>query len=352
MIPEVNIPEPQPADRAPDPVGVPRRRLREYLALYFGGWRCERMIFALILGLLLIALMGFIRPQDATGLDPDYFWYLKINWRAQADLVLTGDSRAYLGASPQAMRNVLAGRRILNFGFDNCGYSPEYLKAAERVLDPASPHRAIVLGITPHALTPQASQLNQFNIMRDQLAEYSATKLRVKLVLSRFFHRFCDPFPPERVLGMMGIGTVTHHRCEYFADGWMGSVLDPPRPRDALDNVPSRYDNNRISPRIVQDLLDAAARWSKAGIKVYAFRLPTNAEMVALEDKWAPFDERAFQARFEAVGGRWLAVDQNAYATYDGSHLYRDAALRLSRDLGLALAAREAGERGPAARKP
>jgi hypothetical protein len=150
----------------------------------------------------------------------------------------------------------------------------------------------------------------------------------------------------------MGIGTVTHHRCEYFADGWMGSVLDPPRPREALDNVPNRYDDNRISPRIVRDLLTAVAGWSRAGIKVYAFRLPTNAEMVALENKWGPFDEGAFKARFEAAGGRWLAVDQNAYPTYDGSHLYRDAALRLSRDLAAAIAAVEAGGRGPAARKP
>ena len=52
------------------------------------------------------------------------------------------------------------------------------------------------------------------------------------------------------------------------------------------------------------------------------------------------FDREAFVRDFRAAGGIWLDVDQDGYRTYDGSHLVRSSAEKLSRDLARAMSPR------------
>ena len=128
----------------------------------------ERTALAGVLSVLAILLGGWAIPDFEpgrvrySGLVREEYWRIKMNWHHCADIVLAGDSRIQVGVSPERMNRQLPGLRILNYGFGRVGYSQEYLRAVEALLDPASSDRTIVLGITPSALLKVSQQNNVF----------------------------------------------------------------------------------------------------------------------------------------------------------------------------------------------
>ena len=95
----------------------------------------------------MIASMPFLSTRQ--------FWQLKISQPPVDDLVLAGNSRIFLGLAPRHMAQALPGRKIYNFGFVACSLERLYLEHATRLLDISSPRPSLVVGITPHSLTPQ-----------------------------------------------------------------------------------------------------------------------------------------------------------------------------------------------------
>jgi len=284
----------------------------------------HRFASVLLLSVAVLTATAIGRPRDQRGAYPERFWIEKAHWQAIADVVLAGDSRILLDLSPAEMARHLAGVRIFNFGFSSAGYSPDYLAAIEQVLDPASPRKAIVLGITPFSLTPGASRNNGFTANRKRRA-------------AGLFDRVLEPL--FWYLEPMGIGDLVnlirqHHYYETFhADGWVAGRRVPEVPGDAVDKYGRIFLGNVIAPSIEDGLLFQVRQWADAGIRVYGFRPPTYREMVDLENERSGFDEKTFVVRFEAAGGIWLNLDQTAYHTYDGSHLREDAAVELSGDV-------------------
>jgi hypothetical protein len=291
----------------------------------------DRSARALLLAALAIGGYGLLRPVDVTGLPPSEFWAEKMAWRACADLVLAGDSRTYVGVAPEGMRESRPGRRVLNFGFDNGAFTGAYLDAVERILDPASPHRTVVLGITPHALTLDAARDNWFERLRRTGAPRPHP---LKLKLSRLLDRFSEPVPPEKAfLLLFDPESAPRHRREYRADGWMASRLTPEMPGKGLEVASGWFREGGVDEGMVAALIDRVERWTASRIRVCAFRPPIAPELAAFEDRAGRFDAAAFRKRFEAAGGLWVAIAPEAYRTYDGSHLDRDSALDLGRQL-------------------
>jgi hypothetical protein len=69
------------------------------------------------------------------------------------------------------------------------------------------------------------------------------------------------------------------------------------------------------------------------GINIVAYRPPTSKGMKEIEDLLSGLDYTNLQIKLEAVGVNWISVNYEDYYSYDGSHIDRESALKLSRYL-------------------
>ncbi len=303
----------------------------------------ERAVMALLLAGGMVFFLGATRRSTLSGMPMKLQSIQKAHWRQCADVVLAGDSRVGCGVSPSEMGRFLKGQRIYNYFFTGNGYSQEYLEAIEKVLDPASEQRMIILGISPQSLTPLMTKKRDFHEDRKNYASQSVT-------LARWFRLLlCHTAPMTRneIFGGRFANEETPRKyVEVFSDGWMAAYSEPTDYsgflHDARYNI---FNNNYVSANIVADVMDAVARWRREGIRVYAFRPPTVEAMVALEEELSGFDEEEFKTAFQNAGGIWLDVDPFGYPSHDGCHLRRDGAVAFTRDLSKMISAAE-GKRG------
>ena len=298
--------------------------------------RPERATIALLLAALVTLLLGATWPRDEVGVFQDAFWHRKVTWSGVADVVVAGDSRVYRGVSPSEMTEVLGGARIVNYGFSSNGYSQTYLQSLASILDPESEDRIIVLGITPFSLTDRAVDRNDFNRFHSSTAtrRWAAEHLAP-------IHRLCTPIGfaalAKRAKGMRYFEKFTD-------DGWVASRQVPENPRKAIAPYRAQFAATQVGEEHIQRVFDAVEEFVGAGVTVFALRPPSSGDMVALEDELTTYDTERIARGIRAAGGIWIDFPQDAYPTYDGSHLREDGARRFSRDLALAI--REAHQAG------
>ncbi len=253
--------------------------------------RTRRLQMWVILALSAVVVTATVatRPRDVRGVYPDRLWSDKAHWHAVADVVLAGDSRTAIGLSPAEMAAHLEGVRIRNFGFEAVDFSPQYLKAVEEVLDPASLHKMIVLGVTPLSLTGSAKVKNGFaaNLavpkaglpgrLLDHL-QWHLRRMDTADLHGFFLHR-------------------TNSYAEYHEDGWVARWQVRDSLQGTLDGYRKLFDGNLVDAEIRDGVLRQVGEWTRRGIRVYGFRPPTCREMVDLETAISGFDETAFVRR-------------------------------------------------------
>ncbi len=300
----------------------------------------DATVQTLLISLVLIGLCGVARPAGGnTGIPEGTFWAQKMCWVHCADVVILGDSRAFRGLSPAAMGQVLPGLRIVNYAFSANGYAPEYLAAAEQVLDPASPTRVILLCVTPRTLTPSAQESNGFHdLARRQPVEMWLTAHSGRLPGWLAPYEFADVLAALRG----GRRKVTY-RNEYRLDGFVASTREPEDQTLQLADYKAIFRSGPASPAAAAALLRQVRAWRQAGIRVYGLRPPVGPEMYELEQRLSRFDARHFPRRFTEAGGVWLELDPLKYHAYDGSHLRADSADQLSREVARRILADSAG---------
>lgn len=289
----------------------------------------ERTALTLISATIVGLLLGFLRDDRHKGLLPNMFQVMKTDWRECSDIVLAGDSRMRTAVSPSEMRSILSDRVILNYAFGHAGFYGKYLSAIERILDSASSHKTIILGITPLSLT-KGSVRN--NVFLDYTNKPESQKRMIRYC-GRLLH-FFRPYSPVDVMSIMKrSATCGENFEEYASDGWLAFHSEARK-----EFVPGIYANvfdprrsGPVSPDIIDGLIRAVNNWGKNSIAVYGFRPPTSPEMISFEDDRAQFDERNFVSRFEEAGGTWLEFGPAAFAMVDCSHLCADSALEFSR---------------------
>jgi hypothetical protein len=295
--------------------------------------RRERTATAAVIAAVLTIIVGWVAPRSVpqhvySGIHPDRFWTLKLRWGPEHDVVLLGDSRVYRGLSPQAMTEALPGQRIINFGFSSAALSPDYLDHGRGLLDPASASPTVVLGVRPYSLTPKADAKNAFRSERNR----SPTEAMERLYLTPLLDFFA-PFDADR----LNRPDAPRYFHRMTARGWVASHKPRGRPQEAVERYADVFVNNRVSPAIAEALVERITAWTHQGIAVYAFRPPTSAAMVSLENDASGFEQLALPTRVRAAGGRWLEVDAARYSSYDGSHLTAASAVALSKDLDRAI---------------
>lgn len=305
-----------------------KSRIKSIRGALVSFWR-DRTAKTLIFAALLILGMGLSRPDKPIGMYPNEFWTAKIAWRHCADAVITGDSRIVTGLSPAEMQKTLAGRRILNYGFAGNWYSREYLEAVEKVLDPHSNKRTIIMGITPYSLTKRTKVKGHFLGLKQQSKQDAYLNIHFAALIN-----FVEPMSfRDALLGLFSSLSSKRTRREYSADGWLAVNRQPRGERREVKRYKQIYEEQLVCDENIKNVLDFTSRWRKKGIRVYGFQPPTCQQMLELETRVSGFNKAEFVKAFEAAGGIWIEVDQCHYYSFDGSHLEDRAALEFSIDL-------------------
>jgi hypothetical protein len=249
------------------------------------------------------------------------------------------------------MRAHLGDRRIINFAFLGVGYGGDYLDAARAALDITADRPTIVLGISPRSLTEGACEQKWFGPRYEQ--HFLQRQL---LKCSSAIMRFARPMDHADLMTTLGLADPPAKRnfLHYHADGWQSADTNQPH-QNALEEYRAKFhpdDEGPVSQAVIDGLIEAVKRWRAEGIIVYAFRTPSCSEMIDVENQVSGFDEMDFVERFVRAGGTWLVFDQDAYASYDGSHLDVRSAPAFSDDLAETLAECEKTDASGPSREP
>ncbi|NLF32841.1 MAG: hypothetical protein GX591_18380, partial [Planctomycetes bacterium] len=291
---------------------------------------------------LAVALVGTQRRMPFGGMSYERQCAMKAGWEGCAEVVLAGDSRVGVGLSPAAMAEGLPScMRILNCGFGAVTFTEDYLNYVERVLRP-KPDQGyiIVLGISPLTLTEAHAEMNSFISARQTAAGARWTDRYLGAWAERLI-LFCQPIRRLDEFRFIGEAPeVDRLSREVLPDGWNAHEPRFDSYGPTLERYREMFAGHGVCEEAIGRLVSAVRRWTAAGIRVYAFRPPAPAEMIALENDLGGFDEPALVARLTGAGAVWIAVDPAAYRTHDSCHLGRDEALRLSREIAGAIAGR------------
>jgi len=283
---------------------------------------------ALMLAIILLIIMGSLRPDQSLGLYPNEYWALKSKWHHCADMVFAGDSRVLIGLSPAELNKSFENERIYNYGFGGTWFSEKYLDAVEKVLDPQSNNKTIILAITPHALTERFNDAGNF-FETHRLSEQDKF---MHIHFARIMYFFEPLSFKEALEGLIPTVADSHTTRTYYKDGWISMHKEPIQAKREVKRYRGFYTKRIVIPENVSRVLKYVADWKNQGIKVVGFLFPTCKQMYELENKISGFNEKEFIRRFEEAGGNWINVDQTAYTSFDGSHLQQESAERFSND--------------------
>ncbi len=312
-----------------------------------------RMAVVVALGMGLIAAGVVLRPPPRDGLfwsggDRESYFEHKLQATQRADVVLAGNSHVYRGLSPKAIEAALGDRRtVYNFGFSAAAFTPDYLAAVRQQLSPDAKRPTIVLGLSPIALSDRTAHSNGFTkaSRRARSTHIMGWSLPTQwtLPLSPYrritdLKRFGRPWPQWNPNTPH---TIDQAETVYFEqahpNGWVASWSEPQLQTDfeRTHRAYQKYTRGpMIQPKLLANLLETIERWTQQGITVVALRPPVDASIRALENGPGQFNEDELAAKLQKAGARWLKLDPAQYPTYDGHHLRRDGALKLSQTLG------------------
>ncbi|MFP6582160.1 MAG: hypothetical protein VCD00_06335 [Candidatus Hydrogenedentota bacterium] len=301
-------------------------------------WR-DRSAQTLVLACVFIAILGTLRRNDTSGMEPEAFWAMKSEWNNEADVILLGDSRTLVGVSPDAMEPSFPDQRILNYAFHAVGYTESYFQEVDSLLKESSTHPAIVLGISPLTLTKSSARDNGF---LNYIVDGNTAKLGSRFATMR---QFFAPITTRELINTLGSeGKAFHEYRRYHQSGWLEAYDAPEDPGESMATYSVMFRPEKRGPShedVVDLVINATNEWTNRGIRVYAFRPPTCEAMIALEEEQSQWDLPGFVEGFEAAGGIWLTFDEDRYHSYDNSHLDREPATRFSEDLATLIAKKQ-----------
>jgi hypothetical protein len=291
--------------------------------------RNSGILISTILAAILIAALSFVMPKDKEKYLRDRFWTQKTFAPSVYDIVIMGDSRIYRGISPEIMEKILPGKKILNFGYSDGGLNPGMFEAAEKKLSAKSQGSLIVLGVTPNSITGYSRNNVQFRQEKTRPREDIFERLYLNGILYHF-----SATTPEAILKLLKKEkSASYYLNEYFSNGYVESAKFQVDTMESISSYISDFTNYKVEERYLNELISQVKTWNAKGIKVVGFRPPVSAPMRALEDTMGLFNEALIKVRFNEAGGLWIDFKPNAYKTYDGSHLDKESARKLSNDL-------------------
>jgi len=283
----------------------------------------------LIIATILVVILSFLLPTQQQKQLAEIFWTEKTFAPAKYDLILIGDSRTYRGVSPDEMEKKLTGMKILNFAYSNGGLNPVMFKAAEEKLSKNDSPKVIVLGITANCITGYTQNNEQFTIEKSRPREEIIERRYLNPLLYRFAPTTIDLVKDQ----ITNKETQSYYSSVYKDNGWVESDKFPTDTTEAIESYTKDFSTFKVEEQYIEVVMNQVKKWSEKGILVVGFRPPVSQPMRELEDSMGLYNETEIAARFEAAGGHWIDLNMSEYKTYDGSHLQKESALKLSSDL-------------------
>lgn len=283
----------------------------------------------LVIASVLIGSLSFVMPKDKEKYLRDQFWTRKTFAPAVYDIVIMGDSRIYRGVSPAEMEKQLPGKKILNFGYSNGGLNTDMFEMATQKLAKNSRDALIVLGVTPNSITGYSRKNVQFWQEKTRPREDIFERLYLNGILYHF-----SATTPEAIWNLLkNKKQDSYYGNEYYPNGYVESEKFPTDTTEAIPSYIQDFTTYKVKEQYIRELIRQVNAWNKKGIKVIGFRPPVSAPMRMLEDTMGLYNEGSIKAQFKEAGGHWVDFNPNRYQTYDGSHLNKESALKLSNDL-------------------
>lgn len=296
----------------------------------------NKITLSLSLSLFAIVIFGLYRPKlKLSSFADDKFWLDKVFASENFNIVLGGDSRVYRGVNP---KNLAIGMgdttlKILNYGISSGGFSQEMLTDITQKIASNQEKKIVILGISPYALTPQACINWQLHYLKKHQKEDVFLK---RNIIPKYFSLF-EPIAITKLFKV--IAKAEDEGYDQVHDyGWKSAHDYVMQPTYSLALYKKNFLHNTVNPSVIDTLQTQIQKWTKAGIKVFAYRPPTTKEMEVLENTDGGFDEAITRKKIEAAGGIWLDFPNRFdYKSYDGSHLPAEEANRFSLELGKAI---------------
>ncbi|MDA3929796.1 MAG: hypothetical protein PF541_12660 [Prolixibacteraceae bacterium] len=117
-----------------------------------------------------------------------------------------------------------------------------------------------------------------------------------------------------------------------------GYVESDKFPIDTLEAIPSYtkdFNNYQVEEKYTNTLFEQVQNLTKQGIHVIGYRPPVSQTLRILEDSLGNYNEAEIKSGIQKAGGFWIDLDPSKYTTYDGSHLDKVPAERLSTELAI-----------------
>lgn len=297
------------------------RRVRR--ARWFWRW-LGRPAILLVLILVGMAAMIQLWPRKVSGMAEDRWNQIKVDWRAEADVLIVGDSRGASALLPRVMAEGLPDRRIKNFSFPGTAYLPGYVEAGLLALDPRSPHRTVIFTFSSKTLTTNREG-------------WPPVMERSWSTVWKWKHipGLMEAFEPigkwdfiNTVRGQPRLGLWREFRDDgsYVGGGNWGKRVP------TLEDAKAMLGKYKVDASIVAGVMEDVRTLSASGVRVLGVRTPSTLPVEALEEELLGWDLAGFVRDFEAAGGEWIEVpERGSYTTYDQIHLVVPEAERFSR---------------------
>jgi hypothetical protein len=289
----------------------------------------QNIVITVILAAILVTGLSFIMPKNKEKYLGDRFWAQKTFAPAVYDVIIIGDSRTYRGVSPEIIEMKLPGMKVLNFAYSNGGLNPTMFEMAEKKFSEGSVKKVMVLGVSANCITGYTQVNEQFlkekNRHREDVFE--------RLYLDGILYHFSATSPEGLRDYLKKKPSENFYLNEYHNNGYVESEKFPPDSMEAIPSYIKDYTNYKVEDRIVGELIKQVEEWNKKGITIIGFRPPVPAPMRALEDTMGFYNEAIISARFNTAGGHWINLNPNQYKTYDGSHIDKLSAIKLSEEI-------------------
>ncbi len=287
----------------------------------------QNIWITLLLAMIFIGILGAVLPKNPDKYLKDKFWAFKVhNNKKKYNFIILGDSRTYRGISPYEIENILPEFSVFNFAFSNGGLNPIIYKAAETKLDAKNESMIILLGVS--ALT-----INDISLPNEQYVQ--ELKMPKEEVFERiYFGEYLNYFSPVTPLMVKDLIKGTKPMFKYISiyhdNGWVESEKFPVDTLEAIPYYEKDFKSHTTDYQLVNELCKQISLWKSKGIKVFAFRPPAAQPLIALEDSVGNYNEQLIKQKIETSGGNWIDIDPTLYKTYDGSHLPKAEACKLS----------------------
>lgn len=280
----------------------------------------------LLVTLLLVFIVGFFRPEPMNSKTSEsFFWNNKVNDTKKYNFIISGDSRAYRGVSPDEVETIFKNFEAKNLGFSSGGFNEEIFKLINKYLDTKKSDNIVLICLTPFSLTNSAYESGHIKSLEKNrgFENWKINNLTKRLT-------FFDPIIPSEIAARY-YGYGYYHK--YYENGWIESEKHPKNRDIAPKLYAKEFANNNFSEKSFQVLLDNIYDLTNKNVKVFTLRMPVYHKLKALEDSLSGFNEEIVKSRIINNGGSWLNIQDSLYSTYDGSHLDGESAKLLSRDI-------------------